>query len=98
VDEIELFISKLPALFEIIDVEFQIRWHKAGLDGGKICPNDSCTRMFVSEFNRPDAGSGADVEDPLRLGDRSSIQRATQAEAVDVVLEVKAILLCFVVW
>lgn len=44
--------------------------------------------MLVCEFNRPDAGSGANVEDLVRFLDGSSMQRAAETEAVDVVLQI----------
>jgi hypothetical protein len=71
--EIEFWFSKLPRLFEIVNVEFQIRRNIARLDGGEVCSCYGGAGIFVCEFDCPDAGPGADVEDFVGFFDGCSM-------------------------
>tara|TARA_R110002060_G_scaffold39993_7_gene51227 strand:+ start:1333 stop:1551 length:219 start_codon:yes stop_codon:yes gene_type:complete len=62
-------LGKLPILLEIIDVEFHVGRHETGLDRGEIRADYEGPGILVCEFDRPDSGAGADVEDGLGVRD-----------------------------
>jgi hypothetical protein len=98
-DEVEGFTER-PVLFEIVDLEGQIRRHEARLDGTQIDPDDFRLGMLVCEVNRPDASAGPNVQhamEDLVLRNRRRVQPPLEREEEDMVLEIQTVVLCLVV-
>ena len=80
-----------PRFLDIIDFEGHVWRHELRLDGTEIYAVNLGLWMLVGEINRPDAGSGADVEDAVELllwRDGRREEFAGESETEEVVLEV----------
>ena len=64
VDEVE-FLVKCPVIIGVFYHEIEIGRDPLWLTGRKVCTQNATVRVFVCELNGPDAGTGADVEDPV---------------------------------
>jgi hypothetical protein len=74
-----------PDVFDIVDLELQVRGNPGGLDGGEVVGDDGCGGKFVGEFHGPDSGAGSDVEDALDGSrDGSAVEFAAEDEPPDV--------------
>ena len=99
--QIKVIAFESPRLLRIIHLEFHVRWYPLWLDRAQVRADYFCVRVFVCAVDGPDSGPRADVEDCGWFfcggGEGGLVEFVGHGEAEGVVLQVHALLFCFVV-
>lgn len=88
-----------PLALDVIDEEPTVWRAPDWLDWTQVSSYNLCVRERLSHFERPVAGAGPEVQDPVRVGGRdgSSVEIAVYEFLPQIMDQVQAILLAFVV-
>lgn len=90
-DIIECFVIG-PVIFDIVNQKLAVGRDEGGLDRGEVNAGDLCCGMLFSEFDRPETGAGANVQNFItsrrRRGYRRDVEIAVEGQPPLVVLEI----------
>lgn len=78
-----------PFCFDVVDLELTVGGDPTGLNRREVYAGDGCGGVVVCEFDRPNSGAGAEVEDGVDGGGKGGeIEGTVEREAPELMLEV----------